>query len=46
LKRRAASVRDICVAEMVRQDVTIENGGITAFRVRLGTSFKYERGES
>jgi flavin-binding protein dodecin len=42
----AASVRDIRVAEVVRQDVTIEDGGITAFRVRLGISFKYERGDS
>jgi flavin-binding protein dodecin len=31
---------------VVRQDVTIENGGITAFRVRLGISFKYARGDS
>lgn len=42
----AESVRDIRVAEVVRQDVTIENGGITAFRVRLGISFKYARGDS
>jgi dodecin len=39
------SVRDLRVAEVVRQDVTIENGSITSFRVRLGISFKYESGD-
>jgi flavin-binding protein dodecin len=29
------------VAEVVRQDVTIENGSVTSYRVRLGISFKY-----
>jgi hypothetical protein len=37
----AASVREIRVAEVVRQDVTIENGSVTSYRVRLGISFKY-----
>jgi len=37
----AATVRELRVAEVVRQDVTIENGGVTSFRVRLGISFKY-----
>jgi dodecin len=41
----AKSVRDLRVAEVVRQDVTIENGGIVSFRVRLGISFKYETGD-
>jgi dodecin len=41
----AKSVRDLRVAEVVREDVTIENGGISNFRVRLGISFKYEGGE-
>jgi dodecin len=41
----AASVRDLRIAEVVRQDVTIENGTITAYRVRLGISFKYDSGE-
>lgn len=38
----AATVRELRVAEVVRQDVTIENGNITSFRVRLAISFKYE----
>lgn len=40
-----ASVRDLRVAEVVRQDVTIENGAVTSFRVRLAVSFKYETGD-
>jgi dodecin len=41
----AGSVRDLRVAEVLRQDLTIENGQVTAFRVRLGISFKYESGD-
>ena len=37
------SVRDLRVAEVVRQDVMIEDGKISGFRVRLGVSFKYEK---
>jgi len=40
----ASTVREIRVAEVVRQDVTIENGSVTSYRVRLGISFKYESG--
>ena len=39
------SVRDLRVAEVIRADVTIENGGIVNYRVRLGISFKYEGGD-
>ena len=41
----AASVRDLRVAEVLRQDLTIENGQVTGYRVRLGISFKYESGD-
>ncbi len=41
----AGSVRDLRVAEVSRQDVTIEDGKITSYRVRLGLSFKYESGD-
>ena len=40
----AKSVRDLRVAEVLREDVTIENGQVTGFRVRLVISFKYESG--
>jgi flavin-binding protein dodecin len=41
----ARTVRDLRVAEVIRQDVTIEDGGVVSFRVRLGISFKYESGD-
>jgi len=41
----AKSVRDLRIAEVLRQDVTIENGAISGYRVRLGISFKYETGD-
>ena len=40
-----ASIRDLRVAEVVRQDLTIENGKVTGYRVRLAISFKYESGD-
>jgi flavin-binding protein dodecin len=36
------SLRDLRVAEVVRQDITIEDGKVTKFRVRLNVSFKYD----
>ena len=41
----AKTVRDLRVAEVLRTDVTIENGTISSYRVRLGISFKYEAGD-
>jgi flavin-binding protein dodecin len=41
----AKSVRDLRVAEVLRQDVVIEDGGVKGYRVRLAISFKYESGE-
>ncbi len=41
----ARTVRDLRIAEVLRQDVTIENGGVTNFRVRLAISFKFETGD-
>lgn len=41
----AKSVRDLRVAEVLRKDVVIENGGVSAYRIRLAISFKYESGE-
>ena len=39
----AQSVRELRVAEVVRQDLTIQDGAVVNFRVRLGISFKYDR---
>ena len=41
----AKTVRDLRVAEVLRQDVTIGDGGVVNFRVRLAISFKYESGD-
>ena len=41
----AGTVRDLRVAEVIRQDVTIENGTISSYPVRLGLSFKYDSGD-
>jgi flavin-binding protein dodecin len=35
------SLEDLRVAEVVKQDLTMENGKVTAYRVRLNISFKY-----
>ena len=41
----AKSVRDLRIAEVLRQDVAIQDGKVAAYRVRLAISFKYESGE-
>ena len=41
----AKSIRDLRVAEATRFDVTIEDGKVKEYRVRLGISFKYEAGD-
>ena len=39
------TIRGLRVAEATRFDVTIENGQVSSYRVRLDISFKYERGD-
>jgi flavin-binding protein dodecin len=38
----AQTVRDLRVAEASRFDVTIQDGKVASYRVRLDISFKYE----
>ena len=38
------TLRDLRIAEVVRQDLTIEDGKASEYRVRLNVSFKYEGG--
>jgi dodecin len=38
------TVRDLRVAEATRFDVTIEDGKVANYRVRLDISFKYDSG--
>jgi dodecin len=39
------TVRDLRVAEVLRQDVTIQDGKLVGYRVRLAISFKYDSGD-
>ena len=41
----AKSVRDLRVAAVKQADLTIEDGKVTTYRVRLDISFKYESGD-
>jgi dodecin len=43
--RAAKTLRDLRIAEVVEHDVTIEDGKVESFRVKLKVSFKYEGGE-
>jgi hypothetical protein len=42
VKTASKSLRDLRIAEVVKLDVRVDNGKVTAFRTRLSLSFKYE----
>ncbi|HEU0088422.1 MAG TPA: dodecin family protein [Pseudonocardiaceae bacterium] len=42
IETASGTLRDLRIAEVVRQDVTIDGGRVATFRVRLNLSFKYE----
>jgi len=42
VRTASKSLRDLRIAEVVKLDVRVENGKVTAFRTRLALSFKYE----
>ena len=42
IERASKSLRDLRVAEVLQQDLVIENGKVEAYRTRLKVSFKYE----
>jgi flavin-binding protein dodecin len=37
----ASSLNDLRVAEVLKQDMTIEKGKVSAYRIKLKVSFKY-----
>lgn len=37
----SGTLRDLRIAEVMKQDVKVENGKVKAFRTRLQLSFKY-----
>ena len=41
----AQSLRDLRIAEVVEQDVVIEDGKVTAYSAKVKLSFKYHGGE-
>ena len=38
----AGTLRDLRIAEVVKMDLTVENGKVQAYRTRVQVSFKYE----
>jgi len=42
LKTASNTLRDLRVAEVVKQDVQVNDGGTVTYRIKLQVSFKYE----
>jgi flavin-binding protein dodecin len=42
IETAAKTLRDLRIAEVEKLDMTVENGKISSYRVRLALSFKYE----
>lgn len=39
----AETVRDLRVAEIIKLDVTVENGKVTSYRAKINLSCKYQK---
>lgn len=39
----SGTLRDLRVAEVLRLDMTVENGKVKSYRARINLSFKYEK---
>lgn len=44
VERAGRTLRDLRIAEVVEQDMVLNNGKVEAFRARVKLSFKYEDG--
>jgi dodecin len=44
IETASGSLRDLRVAEVVKFDLTVEDGKVARFRTRVALSFKYEPG--
>lgn len=42
IETASGTLRDLRVAEVVKLDLTVEDGKVARYRVRLNLSFKYE----
>ena len=45
IRTASATIRDLRVAEVVSQDISLGEGGDITYRTKLRVSFKYESGE-
>jgi dodecin len=43
--RAAQSIRELRIAEVIEQDLQVQDGKVVAYRTRLKLSFKYEGGD-
>jgi dodecin len=43
VRTAARTIRDLRVAEVVKQDIHLEEGGAITYRIKLQLSFKYEQ---
>jgi flavin-binding protein dodecin len=42
VERAAKTLRDLRVAEVIQQDLVLEDGKVKAYRTKLSVSFNYE----
>ena len=45
VERAGESLRDLRIAQVVEQDLQIDNGKVVAYRAKVKISFKYEGGD-
>ncbi len=45
VERAGESLRDLRIAQVLEQDLQIDNGKVVAYRTKLKVSFKYEGGD-
>ncbi len=45
VERAAQSLRELRIAEVVEQDIQIQDGKVVAYRTKVKLSFKYEDGD-
>ena len=45
VERAAENLRDLCFAEVMEQDLQIQDGKVVAYRTKVKLSFKYEGGD-
>ena len=45
VRRAAESLRELRIAEVVEQDIQIQDGKVVAYRTKVKLSFKYEGGD-